>query len=166
MVEISEDGDQSLRTVSTRLVARDVSGKATAVAAAIRKVDAEPATSRLIAWCRHIPDWIGDNGDFAAAIAELDKTGMWGRDEADYAVLRRLAREIASYAYYCHTLVEFFVSTEPQKATGFYDELAGIRQSMAANPLVGWALTSDFRQARSMSTVRPPEGLVSPSVTA
>jgi hypothetical protein len=157
MVEISEDGDQSLRTVAARLVARDLSGKATAMAAAIRKVDTEPATSRLIVWCRRIPGCIGDHSDFAAAMAELDKTGIWGRDEADYAVLRRLAREISSYAYYCHTLVGFFVSTTPKKATGSYDELAGIRQSMAANPLVGWALTSDFWQARSMPAVQPPE---------
>jgi hypothetical protein len=162
MVEISEEGDRSLRKVAVRLVARDLSGKATAVAAAIRKVDAEPATSRLIVWCRHIPDRIGDHGHFAAAVAELDKTEMWGRDEANYAALRRLAREIAAYAYYCHTLVGFFGSTAPPKATCAYDELAGIRRSMAANPLVGWALTSEFRQRGSMPVVHPPDGLVSP----
>ncbi|WP_431947472.1 hypothetical protein [Micromonospora marina] len=125
MVEVSQNGDRSLRTVAARLVARDLSGKATAVAAAIRKVDAEPATSRLLIWCRHIPDWIGDHGDFAAAMAEVDKTAFEGRNEADYAALRRLAREIASYAYYCHTLVGFFGSTAPQKAAHAYDQLAG-----------------------------------------
>jgi Cdc6-like AAA superfamily ATPase len=164
MVEISENGDRSLRTVAARLVARDLSGKATAVAAAIRKVDAEPATSRLLIWCRRIPDWTGDYGDFAAAMAELDKIGFEGRDEADYATLRRMAREIASYAYYCHTLVGFFGSTAAQKATHAYDELAGIRRSMAANPLVGWELISEFRQARSLPAVDPPNGLVNPPV--
>jgi hypothetical protein len=162
MVEISEDRDRSLPKVAARLIAQDLSGKAAAVTAAIRKVDAEPATSQLIVWCRHLPDWIGNHGQFAAAMDNLDKTEMWGRSETDYAALRRLAREIASYAYYCHTLLEFFGSITPQKATFSYDELAGIRRSMAANPLVGWELISNFRQARNMPPAHPPKGLVNP----
>ncbi|AEV85736.1 hypothetical protein ACWT_4714 [Actinoplanes sp. SE50] len=159
MVEISEKGSRDLPAIAARLVARDLTGKADAVAAAIRKVDAEPATSRLMLWCRAIAGRIADDGDFTAAMDDLKCIDMWGREEANRAALRRLAREITAYAYYCRTLVGFFALPQSAGILAAYDELAAIRRAMAANPLVGWTLTSEFRQRRRMPEVYPPDAL-------
>jgi hypothetical protein len=171
MVELAARCDRELATVARQLVARDLSGKAIAVAAAIRKIDAEPVTSGLIMWCDGAADYVTTARHFQDALGVLDRLDLRtpeGAEERDWAALRRLAREIAGYAYYCRTLVEFFSISgtasrwqEAAAATNHigFDELARARRAMALNPLVGWALVDSFRADWSMDPTASPAHL-------
>lgn len=73
--------------------------------------------------------------------------------------LIRLHRELATYYYYCATLMQFFNTDLTEKrlkaaeeATNdaSIDQLAQARQAFAVSPQVTWSMTSAFRRAYSM----------------
>ncbi|GAA0493046.1 hypothetical protein Ade02nite_69890 [Paractinoplanes deccanensis] len=175
MVDLATDTSQSpkLADVTTRLVERELRGKAGAVTAAIRKIDAEPITSRLILWCDSIAEHVSDTRRFQHAVADIAGLCLSAApdapDESSRAALRRLVREIACYALYCATLVEFFAGTRHatpcwrQALTSAddrgFDALARIRRAMSLNPMVGWEMIGRFRAAWDMTPIAAPGNL-------
>ncbi|MCO8276235.1 hypothetical protein M1L60_37220 [Actinoplanes sp. TRM 88003] len=176
MVDLAgvETESPELISVTRRLINRELHGKAGAVTAAVRKIDAEPVTSRLILWCDDIADRVSDRALFQSAVDELARLSLssplGASDDASRIALRRLAREIACYAFYCATLVEFFTSdgrTTPRWRKALtsndkrgFDELARIRRAMALNPMVGWERIGRFRGYWKMAAIAAPSNLV------
>jgi hypothetical protein len=168
MIAVPDGGSRrrDLSSVARRLVTQDLAGKANAVKAAVCKIDLEPMTSSLIIWCEHATFHVTTPEAMADAVRELARLDVTGGSN-EVAALCRLAREIAGYAYYCLTLVEFFSSDSSgerwvratAKDRRGFDELARTRRALTLNPLVGWDRINRFRTEWRMTTVDAPANL-------
>ena len=157
-----------LTNVAHRLFTEDVRGKAVAVAAAIRKTDREPATSSMIEWCSTVHHAVYSCQALIGAMRQLDKIpfpAASDSDATDFRTLRRLVWEMAAYAFYAGTVVEFFTDARTKEdwrqastkdnRSGF-DTLAEARRMMSFNPLVGWTRVATFRRSWRLAEIAPP----------
>jgi hypothetical protein len=157
---------QELTDLTYALIASDLDRKRHAVAIAAARVGLEPQTGLLLDTIQAI---------HGANTSEqlLTACRMLAQDAQDYSPstggdaearlkLTSLRLELASYYYYCATLMQFFNTDLTEKRLKAAEEatddtgiaqLARARQAFAISPQVTWSMSSAFRHAHGMSTL-------------
>jgi hypothetical protein len=171
----SSDGPKArdLRSICEAVVKEELRAKTDAVTAAIKRVDLEPEASELLRWFRALEAphlaavrslrqrrWFEQQDALMLTNADRDSLEREGQ-----RTLRRLARELTGFYYYCATLLEVFdgrlTKDRLQKAEAdagplSLDQLARSRQTFAVNPRVAWWAVSEFRGAWDLDVFELP----------
>jgi hypothetical protein len=157
---------QKLTDLTSALIASDIDRKLRAMAIASAGVELEPQKGRfldtiqtfraaatsdtLLAACRTLAQDAQDDPPDAEGAAEA-----WSK-------LARLRFELATYYYYCATLMQFFNADLTEKRLKAAEETAGdmsidqlaqARQAFAVSPQVVWSMSSTFRRAYNMKVL-------------
>lgn len=148
------------------LITSDMDRKLRAIAIAAAGVGLEPQTGHFLDTIQVIRAAITSDTLLAACRtlaqdARDDSPGVDGDAEARLK-LARLRLELATYYYYCATLMQFFNADLTEKrlkaaedAAGdtSIDQLARARQAFAISPQVTWSMSSAFRRAYGMDVL-------------
>ncbi len=157
---------QNLTDLTRALITSDMDRKLRAMAIVAAELGLEPQTGHflntiqtiraattsdtLLAACHSLTPDAGDDSSDADGAAEARLK------------LARLRLELATYCYYCATLMQFFSADLTEKrlkaaeeaaGSASIDQLAQARQAFAVSPQMAWSMSSAFRRAYGMKAL-------------
>jgi hypothetical protein len=154
---------QRLTDLTRALITSDMNRKLRAMAIAAAAVELEPQTGHFLDTIQTIRT-ATTSGTLLKACRTLAQGAQDALPAVDGAAeahfkLARLRFELATYYYYCATLMEFFNAELTEKRLKAAEEAAGdmsieqlaqARQAFAISPQVTWSMSSAFRRAYDM----------------
>jgi hypothetical protein len=151
MVIRAAEGDIS--AIAADMVRRELASKARVIMATVAQGGA--AALSILEWCGALQPDLADHDSLLRHIeqAPLASTGDL---DAKSELADNLARELASFEYFCSTVLAWFTQRRDDAdvgraeavgmGTASFDQLASCRQAFSLSAAVAWARTSAFRR--------------------